>query len=86
MAKSIKLSLDEWINIRKVLKEEYQWKPSVMAIRTVMKRELGFTIRFHTEWNTSDTLKYQFNMQREDCVYLDFYDDAKETMFRLKYL
>lgn len=72
------LTEPEWRNIRKQLKQEYEWKPSVLMIREVMKRELGFTTRYHTIWS----------QQRgtEERVCLDFYDDVKETWFRMKYL
>ena len=74
----ITLEHHEWNRIRKVLKEEYAWKPSVLLIRETMKRELGFTPRFHSEWKT--TVGYV------ETVYLDFYNDASESWFRLKYL
>jgi hypothetical protein len=78
MAKSIHLSIDEWSKIRRSIKEEYQInKPSILLIKSVLKRELGFSVRLHSEWANDNRLK---------SIYLDFYDDAKETMFRLKYL
>lgn len=66
----ITLTETEWIPIRKRLKEEYSWKPSIMLIREVMRRELGFTIR----------------EKPPNMICLDFFDDVKETHFRLKYL
>lgn len=87
MAKSIKLSVDEWTAIRKRLREDYNWKPSVMVIRSVMLRELGFSVRLHTDWvKSEDSQHSDIDWKFEECIYLDFYDDAKETMFRLKYL
>jgi len=78
MAKSIHLSTDEWKKIRRRIKEEYQIdKPSILLIKSVLKRELGFSVRLHSEWA---------NDNRLESIYLDFYDDTKETMFRLKYL
>jgi hypothetical protein len=78
MAKSIHLSTDEWKKIRRRIKEEYQIdKPSILLIKSVLKRELGFSVRLHSEWA---------NDNRRESIYLDFYDDTKETMFRLKYL
>ena len=68
------LTPKEWSEIRKRLKEDYAWKPSVFMIRETMRRELGFTPRYHLELGYKET------------IYLDFYDDAKETWFRLKYL
>jgi hypothetical protein len=47
-------------------------------IREVMKRELGFTTRYHRT--------YTEQRGSEEVVYLDFYDDPSETLFRLKYL
>lgn len=72
------LTVNEWNKIRKQLKEEYAWKPSVLIIRDVMKRELGFTTRYHRT--------YSELRGSEEVVYLDFYNDPSETMFRLKYL
>ena len=72
----ITLSTPEWTRIRQQLKQDYNWKPSVLLIRETMRRELGFTVRLHTEFVES----------YKEIIYLDFYDDAAETMFRLKYL
>jgi hypothetical protein len=74
----ITLSTSEWTRIRKQLKEEYNWKPSVFMIRDVMRRELGFTTRYHREYNE------QTGSMESIC--LDFYNDAAESWFRLKYL
>ena len=74
----ITLKETEWVPIRKRLAEEYHWKPSVLMIREVMKRELGFTTRMHEEWTS---LHGYTNL-----VYLDFYDEDLELLFRLKYL
>jgi hypothetical protein len=52
---------------------------SVLLIRETMRRELGFTTRQHTAWSHTDK-------QYEIAVCLDFYDDAAETFFRMKYL
>lgn len=51
-----------------------------------MQRELGFVPRFHQHWVDPDTDDDEFHGRYQDTVYLDFYDDAKETFFRLKYL
>lgn len=74
----ISLSVKEWTRIRKLLKEEYAWKPSIFMIREVMRRELGFTTRLHQE--------YQEQTGYIETVCLDFYNDAAESWFRLKYL
>ena len=74
------LTLDarEWAKIRVKIYEEYHGKPSVLLIREVMKRELGFVTRYH------QTYSHQHGSQK--IIYLDFYNDAMETLFRLKYL
>lgn len=72
----ITLTQREWSRIRKQIAVE--WPPSVLLLRSVMKRELGFTDRTHQKWD-----------EREGyitTIYLDFFDDAKEIWFRLKYL
>ena len=76
MAGSIKLSTENWAKLRQRLKQEYAWKPSIIMIRSTMLRELGFTPRLHVE---------QSKEQYMEIVYLDFYDDKLETLFRLKY-
>lgn len=75
----IALTSKEWTPIRQKIAIEYKWKPSVLLIRETMKRELGFTTRYHKEWDPG-MVRYK------EIVCLDFYDDATETMFRLKYL
>ena len=74
----ITLSVSNWTKIRKQIKAEYSMTPSIFMIRDAMKRELGFLPRLHTEWSEQQGII--------EIVYLDFYDDAKETFFRLKYL
>jgi hypothetical protein len=74
----ITLTPREWNKIRKQLKEEYAWKPSVLLIREAMKRELGFTSRYHQVYNE------QTGYIEHVC--LDFYTDSSESWFRLKYL
>jgi hypothetical protein len=73
----ITLSEREWLNIREQLKLDYADKPSIWLMRSVMRRELGFTTRSHQDWNQG---------QYHSIVYLDFYDEPMETIFRLKYL
>lgn len=77
----IKLTLTEWNAIRARLVQEYP--PSVIIIRKVMKRELGFTVRRHTTWLEQSGHE---GFYPKDDIYLDFYNDNQETFFRLKYL
>lgn len=74
----ITLSQREWNSIYEKLKLDWAHKPSVFMMREVMKRELGFTTRSHQDWDA----RYGYT----NIMYLDFYDDVAETMFRLKYL
>lgn len=63
----------EWQELRERMATDYG--RGVLLLRGKTKRELGFTVREH-----HDTDEYR------TIICLDFYDDAKETMFRLKYL
>jgi len=74
----ITLTVKEWNAIRKRIKADYEWKPSIVLIRNSMKNELGFTPRLHST--------YTEQRGTEEVVYLDFYNNEKETMFRLRYL
>lgn len=78
----ITLSEREWTRVRKQLQEEYAWKPSVFMIRETMKRELGFTTRYHQDWITDTNGRHT----HREMICLDFYNDAAESWFRLKYL
>jgi len=71
------LTAGEWRDVRNKIREEYHWKPSVLLIREVMRRELGFVTRYQ---------EYSHQHGKQEIIYLDFYNDAMETLFRLKYL
>lgn len=75
----ITLTRAKWRDLRQQLSKEYP--PSIMNIRSAMKRELGFTPRFH-DFNDGNYISYG----NGGIVYLDFFDDVKETWFQLKYL
>ena len=79
MAKSIQFTVGEWTQLRLKMTKDHELKPSVFMIREVMKRELGFTTRVHRQWDPG-MVNYQ------EHVVLDFWNDEKETFFRLKYL
>lgn len=81
----VKLSLEQWAKIHSDLVKNN--KPSTMLIRTVMKRELGFTVRRHKEWVREDGVgQYDGYGDWLEEIHLDFYDPQKELLFRLKYL
>lgn len=75
----ITLTKKEWNKLRARLAEEYP--RSYLLIREKCRCELGFVTRDHKQWKLGDYGRWEV----EEIVYLDFYDDAKETMFRLKY-
>ena len=79
MAKSIQFTPEEWVQLKLKMTKDQELKPSVFMIREVMKRELGFTTRMHRQWDPG-MVNYQ------EHVLLDFWNDEKETFFRLKYL
>jgi len=76
------LAESQWTEIQKKLRAEFKWKPSSLLIRETMRRELGFTPRYHQDWITD----IDGGSEYRDMIHLDFYDEEKETWFRLKYL
>lgn len=76
MAKSIRLTRAEWGSLKKQIEKDYP--PSVLLLRSKMRRVLGFTTRNHGWFNP----KYE-KYQRD--VVLDFFSDKKHTMFLMKY-
>lgn len=76
--KTIVLSEKEWAKIHHRLAVKYKDKPSVMLLKPVMKRELGFVVRRHREWSEDNGYR--------ETIRLDFYSDEMETLFRLTYL
>ena len=76
-ANSIRLRESEWARLKSKLLEDYP--PSILLISTSMLRELGCVTRHH-QWFDQDHYRYR------KCVFLDFFDEEKETYFRLRYL
>jgi hypothetical protein len=63
-----------------------------MLTRWKMREVLGFTDRLHTEYVDTRSIAGEFGMpeygsrrQQKRVVCLDFFDEAKKTMFLLKY-
>jgi hypothetical protein len=75
MSKPIVLTHVKWGKLRTRLTTDYS--PSVMMLSYRMKDKLGFTVREHREWTE----------QRGSMtdIRLDFHNEAKRTMFLLKY-
>ncbi len=90
--KPLEFTRKEWIPLQQRLVEDHGM--GVMNISWVCRRELGFTIRHHRLWVKKDGYEedgyeedgYDGYGEWENFVILDFYDPAKETWFRLKYL
>lgn len=82
MAGTIKLTRAEWKPIADRLSAECP--KSWTTITFVQKRELGFTVRYHQEKLYDGTEGNGYSTKNYIC--LDFYDDVKETYFRMKYL
>jgi len=76
-----------WEPIKKKIVAEYG--PSHL-LRWVMRRELGFTVRLHQNWQTiNKNLIGDDIIPRRWCqnqVHLDFFNDSALTWFQLKYL
>ena len=84
----ITLSESQWLKIYNQLAQEHP--QSWLIIRDSMKRNLGFTVRRHNRWisheyEPNNILSGRSGYFRNE-ICLDFYDDIKETFFRLKYL
>lgn len=56
-----------------------------MAVRTRLQRELGFVYRHHQGLMYSSDL-YPNKMYYQNQVHLDFYSEAAQSWFQLKYL
>ena len=99
---TIVLTHKQWDDIEQRLRWEYKNTPSVMLLRSSMQRVLGFTVREHKQWVSDPNYKkpgpddmfghlinqggWYEGKKYEQTIRLDFYDDIKETFFRMKYL
>jgi hypothetical protein len=83
--------VDEWSALYQGILQDYGPK---VAISFVCKRELGFTIRRHKglephDENTWEVMKsegWHHRYHYQDQIHLDFYSEAAQTWFVLKYL
>ena len=58
-----------------------------MAVRTRLRRELGFTYRNHTAWISGGKTKGEYEIKYpEEQVHLDFYTESSQSWFQLRYL
>ena len=82
----------EWYNLAEQLRKEYG--QSIMLISSRCKRELGFTVRHHKGlephekeiWEVMKDEGWRHRYHYEDQVHLDFYNEAQQSFFMLKYL
>ena len=97
MSKALILTHKQWDDAFKKIKATNP--PSVYLIRDRMRTVLGFTTREHEEWildadqqlisavkNELDILFTNTGKTLRRTIHLDFYDEAKKTMFLLKYM
>ena len=78
----IELKPAHWEEILQRIRTEYVAEPSIYLIRGKMREVLGFVPRNHKQWINGDAGRGYY----KNVVCLDFYNDAAETFFRLKYL
>jgi len=78
---TIKLQPKDWTAI--LVKIEQEYGRAIALISFAMKRELGFTVRYHRFWRpgTNDSFGEQITE-----IHLDFDNESYATHFRLKYL
>ena len=82
----IKLTNAQWDPILERIKNEYP--VSVWAISWRAREVLGFTVRAYRDWPYQKQDKHG-NIRWGRCeegVYLDFWNDAQETFFSMRYL
>jgi len=74
---------DDWSAIFQQILRDYG---SRMAISFVMRRELGFTVRYHQEWIEFDRSEDRIRRYCEEQIHLDFFSESAQSWFQLKYL
>lgn len=80
--KPVVLSEQAWDKLRQHLTATQP--KSVMMLRSRMREVLGFTARLHTNW-INEPNRYGGTGYRSREYHLDFFNEAKRTMFLLKY-
>ncbi len=76
----------QWVDIKARLVAEHGEK---IVISFVMRRELGFSVRQHRALVPNDP-QYSYkdgpSMHYEDQIHIDFFSDAAQSWFQLRYL
>lgn len=80
--RTIKLSQATWLTIYNDIAKHHP--PSVLLVRSKMRKVLGCTSRTHIEWHEGPTFGLGEFHQVEQ-IHLDFFSENKYTMFILKY-
>ena len=73
----------QWIYIYNQIMKEFG---TGMAVRTRLKRELGFTYRRHEQWLDLAQGSDRVWGYCEKQIHLDFYSEQAQTWFVLRYL
>ena len=69
---------EDWAQVLDRLAEDFG---TAIRMRHIMRRELGFTARDHAQWSPKMDGGYYGNQ-----IHLDFYNEAAQSWFVLKYL
>ena len=74
----------EWSDIYAMILRDFGMK---MALRTQLRKEMGFTYRYHQGLVPNEHPRENGpNMRYEEQVHLDFFSKAAQSWFQLKYL
>jgi len=74
----------DWMPIRRRLVAEYGQS---IVLTYAMRERLGFSTRYHTAWLTSGTGDNELEWKYpEEQIHLDFYNEAAQSWFQLRYL
>ena len=74
----------EWVDIYAMILRDFGMK---MALRSQLRKEMGFTYRYHRSLVANEhPYKDGPSMHYEEQVHLDFFSEAAQSWFQLKYL
>ena len=74
----------EWSDIYAMILRDFGMK---MALRSQLRKEMGFTYRYHRGLVPNEhPYKDGPSMHYEEQVHLDFFSEAAQSWFQLKYL
>ena len=74
----------EWSDIYAMILQDFGIK---MALRAQLRKEMGFTYRYHRGLVPNEHPRENGpNMRYEEQVHLDFFSEAAQSWFQLKYL